>query len=930
MKDPSGTNQEVLEEISALRQRIKELEQSETIHKQTEGALLESEAKYRAVVENSLVGVFVVQDGFFRLVNKRWCEIYGYTYDEVVGKMNPSDLVYPEDKKIIEENVRKRLSGEADYTESEMRAIRKDGTIIAVRVLSSFMLYKGHPGSSGTIIDITEHRKVEEKLRQKTALLEAQVNASPDGILIVDKGKKILQNQQANDLLRIPKNISENDDIDVWIEWIKSILMNPEEYIDKRSHRVTHPDEIMYGELEFKDGTVLERYSGPVIGEDGKRYGTIITYRDITERKKSEEALRISQSRLSEAMDLANIVYWEADPADNAYIFNDPFYAFYGTTAEKEGGYRMTREEYFKRFVHPDDQSNISEIVAQRINTPELEILHDIEHRIVRRDGEVRHILVRSRAVRDKSGRIIKRYGANQDITDRRRAEEALQDSKQRLQALMDAAPIAIAWADSKGMVEYINRKHYQLFGYTLEEIPTVEKWRTLAYPDPVYRESIPSFVSVFNEGKRFVPYEAMVVCKDGSKRHVIVSAASISSVILHVLDDVTERKHLESQLLQSQKMEAIGTLAGGIAHDFNNILTVISGFGSLLQMDIPEDDPKRAYIDQVLASSEKAAQLTQGLLAFSRKQQIILKPLDINDTIRATSKLLKTLLTEDIGLKTKLSEETAIAMADASQMDQILFNLAANARDAMRQGGTFTVETKIVELDDDFIRMHGYGESGKYVLLSVSDTGIGMDEATKSKIFDPFFTTKEVGRGTGLGLSTVYGIVKQHNGYITVYSEPGRGTTFHIYLPLINQIINEEKETRTPVKGGDEAILIAEDDDAVRGLIKTVLTEYGYSIIEAVDGEDAIDRFKKTEKRIDLIILDTVMPKKNGREVCDEIRKIKPDSKVLFTSGYTRDIILDKGMVEGDTFEFILKPIAPYALLQKVRQVLDDSKDSH
>jgi signal transduction histidine kinase len=264
--------------------------------------------------------------------------------------------------------------------------------------------------------------------------------------------------------------------------------------------------------------------------------------------------------------------------------------------------------------------------------------------------------------------------------------------------------------------------------------------------------------------------------------------------------------------------------------------------------MDIREDDPKKASIDQILAASEKAARLTQGLLAFSRKQQISLRPLDINDTIKATSKLLKALLTEDIELKIKLSKETGIIMADASQMDQILFNLAANARDAMRQGGTLVVETKIVELDDGFIRMHGYGEPGKYTLLSVSDTGIGMDEATKSKIFDPFFTTKDVGKGTGLALSTVYGIVKQHNGYITVYSEPGRGTTFHIYIPLVNEIVREEKKARTPVKGGSETILIAEDDDAVRGLIKTVLTEHGYSVIEAVDGEDAIDRFTKTE----------------------------------------------------------------------------------
>jgi two-component system, cell cycle sensor histidine kinase and response regulator CckA len=783
-----------------------------TDRKKAEDLLFESEAKYRSVVESSLAGVFVVQDGFFRFVNERWCEIYGYTYDEVVDKMNPLDLVHPEDKRTIEENVRKRLSGESDHTESEMRAIRKDGTIITVRVLSSLMLHRGRPGSSGTIIDITEHRKSEEQLRQKTALLEAQVNASLDGILIVDQGKKILQNQQINDLLKIPQHIADNDDDEAQIEWIRGLAKNSEEFYEKVSYMFAHPDETTRDELELKDGTVLDRYSGPVIGEDGKRYGRIWTFRDVTERKKSEEALAASQLHLSEAMDLAHIVYWEFDSANNVYIFNDPFYAFYGTTAEKEGGYRMTREEYFKRFVHPDDRPHISPVVAQRMATPDLEILHDIEHRIVRRDGEVRHVLVRARAVKDKSGRIIKRYGANQDITQRRQSEE--------------------------------------------------------------------------------------------------------------------EKVHLESQLFQSQKMEAIGTLAGGIAHDFNNILTVISGFGSLLRMDIREDDPKKVYIDQILASSEKAAHLTQGLLAFSRKQQISLKLLDINNTIRATSKLLKTLLTEDIELITKLSEDPPIIMSDASQMDQILFNLAANARDAMPQGGTLIIETGIVELDDDFIRIHGYGESGKYALLSVSDTGIGMDEATQSKIFDPFFTTKTVGKGTGLGLSTVYGIVKQHNGYINVYSEPGRGTIFRIYLPLVNEIVREEKEVRIPVKGGNETILIAEDDNAVRGLIKTMLTEHGYSIIEAVDGEDAIDRFTKTEERIDLIILDTVMPKKNGQEAYDEIKKIKPDSKVIFTSGYTGDIILDKGMAEGDKFEFIPKPISPYVLLQKVRQVLDDSGD--
>jgi PAS domain S-box-containing protein len=371
-----------------------------TEQKIAEEALAESEAKYRTIVENSLVGVYIIQDGRFRFVNERWCEIFGYPYDEAVDKMSPRDLVHPEDKKIIEEDVRKRWSREADHTESEMKAIRKDGTVITVRVLSSSMLYKGRPGSSGTIIDITEHKRVEEELAQKTALLEAQVNASLDGILIVDKGRKVLQNQQANDLLKIPRHIAESDDDETQIEWVRGLVKNPKEFYEKVSYIFAHPDETTHDELELKDGTVLDRYSGPVVGEDGKRYGRIWTFRDITERKKSEEALRISQNRLSEAMDLANIVYWEVDPADNTYIFNDPFYAFYGTTAEKEGGYRMTREEYLRRFVHPDDLPHISQIVEQRIKASELESLPDLEHRIIRRDGEVRHILARARVIK--------------------------------------------------------------------------------------------------------------------------------------------------------------------------------------------------------------------------------------------------------------------------------------------------------------------------------------------------------------------------------------------------------------------------------------------------------------------------------------------------------------------------------------------------
>jgi signal transduction histidine kinase/DNA-binding response OmpR family regulator len=389
------------------------------------------------------------------------------------------------------------------------------------------------------------------------------------------------------------------------------------------------------------------------------------------------------------------------------------------------------------------------------------------------------------------------------------------------------------------------------------------------------------------------------------------------------VEERTADLKRAGEKLHQAQKMEAIGTLAGGIAHDFNNILTALMGYGSLLQMGLDKDSPLRMYLDQILSSSEKAAQLTHGLLAFSRKQPITLKPMKLNNSIKSTEALLKRLLIEDIELRTNLTPDDTTIMGDATQIDQILFNLATNARDAMPKGGILTVETKRVELDREIEDVHGYGEPGTYALISISDNGIGMDSATREHVFDPFFTTKEVGKGTGLGLSTVYGIVRQHKGYIHVQSEPNMGTTIRIYLPAITVTMEKEEPVASPIiKGGGETVLIAEDNEGVRTLLRTILTKYGYTVIEALDGEDAIDKFNR-HKKIDLLIIDTVMPKKNGRDVYDEIKKTYPQVKALFTSGYTKDVILDKGIKEEE-FHFLQKPLAPDELLRKVRDVLD------
>jgi PAS domain S-box-containing protein len=389
------------------------------------------------------------------------------------------------------------------------------------------------------------------------------------------------------------------------------------------------------------------------------------------------------------------------------------------------------------------------------------------------------------------------------------------------------------------------------------------------------------------------------------------------------------EKENLYAQLVQAQKMEAVGQLAGGIAHDFNNILTAMIGYGHMLKINLKENDTLSTYADYILTLSDKAAYLTQSLLTFSRKHTMNPKATDLNEIIRNVAKLLFRVIGENIQLRTVLSEGDLIIKADHVQIEQVLMNLATNAKDAMPGGGFLTIETETIYIDHEFIREHGYGKEATYALMSVADTGMGMDKTTRAKIFEPFFTTKEVGKGTGLGLAMVYGIIKQHDGYINVYSEPGKGTTFRIYLPLIEATADAGKETPVVIQTletGTETILLAEDETEVRIFNKQLLSEYGYNVIDAVDGQEAIDKFYINKDEIQLVILDVIMPKKSGREAYEEIKKVTPDVNVLFTSGYTADIIHKHGIIE-DGLAYIDKPASPTKFLRIIREVLDKNQ---
>ena len=395
---------------------------------------------------------------------------------------------------------------------------------------------------------------------------------------------------------------------------------------------------------------------------------------------------------------------------------------------------------------------------------------------------------------------------------------------------------------------------------------------------------------------------------------------------VIATVRDITAERRLEEQLRQAQKMEAVGQLAGGVAHDFNNVLQVIMGYCSLLEVDPKLDEKQRGEVEQIMVSAERAAQLTKGLLAFSRKQVMEPRRVNLCDIVQHVQKFLMRIIGEDITLKAAPCLESVLTiMADSGHIEQVLINLATNARDAMSKGGTLTLRTESVEIAEGVESPFGHSEPGRYACIVMEDTGYGMDEETRRRIFEPFFTTKEVGKGTGLGMAIVYGIVKQHNGFINVYSEPGHGTTFRVYLPQLDTGLPAgSARTELPApRGGSETLLLAEDDAEVRKLLFTVLTKFGYRVIEAEDGQQAVELFAANRGAIALVVMDLIMPRKNGMEAGEEIARLEPGVKILYSSGYTSDFMERRGVIEQG-IQLIMKPVQPVQLLRKVREMLD------
>ena len=526
------------------------------------------------------------------------------------------------------------------------------------------------------------------------------------------------------------------------------------------------------------------------------------------------------------------------------------------------------------------------------------------------------------------------------EISRRKEVEETLREREAFITSILDNLPVGVAInsVDPEVKFTYMNDNFAKFYRTTREALAPPNDFWEVVYPDPEFREQIKQRVledCASGDPQRMV-WEDVPISRPGQDIFYITAQNIIlpdENYIVSTVWDVTARKKaeeehdkLQAQLLQAQKMDAIGQLAGGVAHDFNNLLTSIIGNVELALFDIDRDEPLYEILQEVKAAGEKASLLTRQLLAFSRKQILQPEVLDLNEVLPDISKMIRRIIGEDIELETVLAPDLARVEADPGQLEQVILNLAINARDAMPNGGKLVIETANADLDQSYSQSHGRLVSpGPYVLLAISDTGAGISPEIQSQVFEPFFTTKEKGKGTGLGLSTVYGIVKQSSGYIWVYSEIGAGTTFKMYLPRVEkhpsqgQKVQEEEEDHS----GTETILVVEDDQEVRNITSHSLDLYGYRVLTAVDGDQALHKLHEEESQIHLVLTDVVMPQKGGKEMVQELKKIQPQVKILYMSGYTSNSIVHHGVLDQGVV-FLQKPFTPNTLASKVREVLD------
>ena len=919
---------------------------------ETELQLRRSEERYRRLFHRNLAGVFISKlEGGLIDCNDSFAHIFGFASREQMLNGHFDPYFTPDQRTRYIERLKKTKT----LTNLEMNVRRTDGS--DMWVLENVMLLEeddSGPMILGTLVDITERKRAEQALVESESKFRALADSATTAIYIHD-GERFLYANQASEQIS-GYSAAELRSMDPW----QLVYPDDRDQLRRRAARRLHSEKpTQRHELRILNKDKAERWldlCAAVTQFDGRK-ALLCTAFDITQRKRAE-SLQAALYRISDCAnsvdDLQQLykalheIVGELMYARNLYIalLDESGESLHFPYVVDECDEHVDRKlgkgltEYVLRTGKPllADSAKIDELDAKgdtkSVGTACVDWLgvplrqgsrvfgmmalqsYDTNVRYSERDKEILTYVSQHISV----------------AIVRRRQEEALRVSEARYRSLVESAVYGIYRSTVDGKFLDVNPALVKMLGYgSVDEVVALDLARDI-YVDCEQRAAL---IREYKNNGVMGTSELRWRRKDGRPITVRVSGTPFKNDRGETLgfemiaEDITERRALEDQLRQSQKMEAVGRLAGGIAHDFNNLLTVIKGYSELVLDEIRPADPLRNEVEEIKRAADRAASLTRQLLAFSRQQVLAPKVLDLNSIVHDMDKLLHRLIGEDIDLFTVLEPGLGRVKADPGQVEQVIMNLAVNARDAMPLGGKLTIETTNVDLDENYARDHVSVKPGSYVMIAVSDTGTGMTEKVSSRIFEPFFTTKEVGKGTGLGLSTVYGIIKQSGGYVWVYSEVGIGSTFKVYLPRVDSPAEAVPALSSqPVRRGTETVLLVEDEDGVRALVRQILHKHGYNVLESRHGGEALLMCERHQGKIDMLLTDVVLEQMSGRELAERLLKLRPEMKVLYVSGYADDAIVHHGVLNAGV-AFLQKPFTTESLARKIRYVLDGPPQS-
>ncbi|MFZ5565071.1 MAG: PAS domain S-box protein [Thermodesulfobacteriota bacterium] len=906
-----------------LKEKITRLEQAQQkIVEQADRLRLATEALHAGVWDS-----YPIRKKTY--LSRQWCAMLGYpdTARELPEEEFVETFIHPDDRPVADKAFQAYFASNGQgHLEAEFRLRRADGTWCWV-LCSGRAVEWDETGAVSRIIgldvNIQSIKEGQERLTASEARFRAVFENAPYAIVISDfeTGQLLAAN---NEFLK--RRAVSREDVSDGNIWDFSSLSDDEVTDIINTLWTTGAIQNREVAVKRKDGsTGYVLFSSVVLNMDDKKQILTMTV-DVTEGKRAQQALEESEARFRAIFENAPYPIIMSHPENGKILAaNNEFLKRRGLNKEALAAASMmdfstTPVEELKETVNKLRQTGA---------------IRNRETTVTKKDGSIGHMVYSSVMVDIQGQKQV--LTITLDVTERKRAQQALEESEARFRALFKKAPIPMATISLDGRILEVNDRLTQMLGYTLDEIPTLEHWWRLAHPDPEHRQKmIAGWNSVFDRiSTSTAAYslgEIRVTRKDGTVLTMIINTNRIREFIVASFFDITPRKKAEAekeklreQLLQAQKLEAVGVLAGGVAHDFNNMLGAIIGFAELALEAASADDPQYKYLENILQAARHSADLTGQLLAFARKQTIAPTPLDINESVEAMLKILRRLLGENIDLAWRPGPGPCTVKLDPSQLNQVVTNLCINARDAIANVGKITIETAPVSLDSDYCDIHAEAVPGEYVMLAVSDDGSGMDRQTMDHVFDPFFTTKQQGKGTGLGLATVYGIVRQNKGFINVYSEPGRGSTFRIYFPRHGEetvpagVVTPE----TPTAGRNETLLLVEDDPVLLDMTTLMLRRLGYTVMAAATPGDAMRLAEAHRSAIDLFVTDVVMPEMNGRDLAARIQAICPGIRLLFMSGYTANVIVHQGVLEKG-LHFIQKPFSLQDLAAKVREALE------